>query len=441
MRLTIRFVGRDRMIVLAVTARPLSLQADALPRATPESVGMSSQRLARIAAALKDDIDNGRMPGAVIAVARKGKLVYYEAFGFLDQAKGTPMPKDAIFSIASMTKPVVAAAALSFAEENRLLVHEPVGTYLPALKNMSVVVFRRDGSGGEMIDREPARRQPTIQDLMRHTAGFTYGNQGTTALHKAYPGGSGNVAATMTGAEFVEALAKLPLHYQPGTRWDYSYGLDILGLAIESVAKQPLGRVLQDRIFGPLGMTRHGVHGPEGESGTHRASAAGRSGDGTAAVDSRSDAAVEVRVRRRLPHVHRARLPAFAQMLLNAARSTARACSGRKTVEYMTADHLGPDVDAERLHNFPVEHIDGYGFGLGVAVRRVPGVAGIMGSPGDFRWSGAQGTLFWVDPKEELAVVYMAQTPGADSRALPAGDRHAGAAGDRGLRARRLSRP
>ena len=123
----------------------------------------------------------------------------------------------------------------------------------------------------------------------------------------------------------------------------------------------------------------------------------------------------------------------FAQMLLNRGTLDGTRVLGRKTVEYMTADHLGPEVDVAKLHNFPVEHIDGYGFGLGVAVRRVPGVAGIMGSPGDFRWSGAQGTLFWVDPKEELAVVYMAQTPGADPRALPAGDRHAGAAGDRGL--------
>jgi len=116
----------------ALMLTAVSLHAQELPRATPESVGMSSPRLTRIADALKNDIDNGRMPGAVIAIARKGKLVYYEAFGFLDKAKGTPMPKDAIFSIASMTKPVVAAAALTFSEENRLLVHEPVGTYLPA---------------------------------------------------------------------------------------------------------------------------------------------------------------------------------------------------------------------------------------------------------------------------------------------------------------------
>jgi CubicO group peptidase (beta-lactamase class C family) len=411
MRLTVRAVVA---LCVAACAMPVAgLRADDVPRATPESVGMSSQRLARIGAALKADIDNGRMPGAVIAVARKGKLVYYEAFGFLDKSKGTPMPKDAIFSIASMTKPVVAAAALTFWEENRLMVHEPVGTYLPALKNMSVAVLRRDGSGSDTFDREPARRQPTIQDLMRHTAGFTYGNQGTTALHKAYPGGSGNVAETMTGAEFVDALAKLPLHYQPGTRWDYSYGLDILGLALESVAKAPLGRVLQDRIFGPLGMTDTAF-----TVTPNKAARIARA----LPTDPITGQPQSIRDQTRtwkfecgggcltstaLDYLR------FAQMLLNRGVLDGTRVLGRKTVEYMTADHLGPDVNVASLHNFPVEHIDGYGFGLGVAVRRVPGVAGIMGSPGDYRWSGAQGTLFWVDPKEELAVVYMAQTPGA----------------------------
>jgi CubicO group peptidase (beta-lactamase class C family) len=397
---------------LAITVSTVIVRADALPRATPESVGMSAQRLARIAAALKADIDQGRMPGAVIAVARKGKLVYYEAFGFLDKAKGTPMPKDAIFSIASMTKPVVAAAALSLAEENRLLVHEPVGTYLPALKNMSVVKFRREPSG-EVMEREPARRQPTIQDLMRHTAGFTYGNQGTTALHKAYPGGSGNVAVTMTGAEFIDALAKLPLHYQPGTTWDYSYGLDILGLAIERVSNQTLGQFLQARFFGPLGMSDTSFTVPKDKAG--RIAKALATDPITGQPQSIRDQTQPWKFEcgggcltsTALDYLR------FAQMLLDGGALDGTRILGRKTVEYMTADHLGPDVDAEKLHDFPVEHIDGYGFGLGVAVRRVPGVAGIMGSPGDFRWSGAQGTLFWVDPKEELAVVYMAQTPGA----------------------------
>jgi CubicO group peptidase (beta-lactamase class C family) len=397
--------------VLVLSA--VSLRADELPRATPESVGMSSPRLARIAEALKSDIDAGRMPGAVIAIARKGKLVYYEAFGFLDKAKGTPMPKDAIFSIASMTKPVVAVAALTFAEENRLLVHEPIGTYLPALKNMTVAVPRRDGSGNETFDREPARRQPTVQDLMRHTAGFTYGNQGTTALHKAYPGGSGNVADTMTGAEFIDALGKLPLHYQPGTRWDYSYGLDILGIAMENVAKQPLGRIFQERIFAPLGMTDTGFTVPQSKAARIARALPTDPVTGQPQTIRDQTRSWKFECGGGCLTSTAADYLRFAQMLLNRGVLDGRRVLGRKTVEYMTADHLGPDVDASRLHDFPVEHIDGYGFGLGVAVRRVPGVAGIMGSPGDYRWSGAQGTLFWVDPKEELAVVYMAQTPGA----------------------------
>jgi CubicO group peptidase (beta-lactamase class C family) len=406
-----------RIIAIGVTVAALAAAslgaAVELPRATPESVGMSSQRLARIGAALRSDIDNGRMPGAVIAVARRGKLVYYEAFGFLDKSKGIPMPKDAIFSIASMTKPVVAAAALTFYEENRLLVHEPVGTYLPPLKEMTVAVLKRDAGGNESFDREPARRQPTIQDLMRHTGGFTYGNQGTTALHKAYPGASGNVADTMTGSQFIDALAKLPLHYQPGTRWDYSYGLDILGLTLESVAHQPLGRILQGRLFGPLGMTDTAFMVP-----ANKASRIARA----LPADPVTGQPQSIR-----DQTHPWKFECgggcltstavdylrFAQMLLNRGTLDGTRVLGRKTVEYMTADHLGSEVDASKLHNFPVEHIDGYGFGFGVAVRRVPGVAGIMGSPGDYRWSGAQGTLFWVDPQEELAVVYMAQTPGA----------------------------
>jgi CubicO group peptidase (beta-lactamase class C family) len=312
-----------------------------------------------------------------------------------------------------MTKPMVAAGALTLYEENRLLMNDPIGSYLPALKDMSVASIHKDASGHEVIDHVPAVRQPTVQDLMRHTAGFTYGNQGTTALHKAYPGGSGNVAETMSGNEFVDALAKLPVHYQPGTRWDYSYGLDIVGVAIETITKQPLGRFLQDRLWSPLGMVDTTFTVPKekasriakplatdpltGRPQTVRDPTLGwrfECGGGCAASTA-------------LDYLR------FAQMLLNKGTLDGTRILGRKTVEYMTADQLGPTVDASRLHTFAVESLDGYGFGLGVAVRRVPGVAGITGSPGDFRWSGAQGTLFWVDPKEELAVVYMAQTPGA----------------------------
>jgi CubicO group peptidase (beta-lactamase class C family) len=217
----------------------------------------------------------------------------------------------------------------------------------------------------------------------------------------------------MSGAEFIDALAKLPLHYQPGTVWDYSYGLDILGLAIEQVTKQPLGRVFQERLFGPLGMTDTAFLVTPAK--VSRLARALPTDPVTGQPQTMRDPTQPYRFECGGGCLTSTALDylKFAQMLLGGGALDGTRVLGRKTVEYMTADHLGPDVDTRKLHAFPVEHIDGYGFGLGVAVRRVPGVAGIMGSPGDFRWSGAGGTLFWVDPKEELAVVYMAQTPGA----------------------------
>ena len=374
---------------------------DPLPTAKPEDVGLSSARLDRIAQVLRVEIDHGRMPGAVIAISRRGKLAYYESFGFVDKAAGKPMPKDAIFVLASMTKPMAAVAALMLAERSELLLNDPIGNYLPALKDMKVATA---------TGTEPARRQPTLQDMMRHTAGITYGNQGTTELHKRYP--NGNVANTMSGSQFLETLGKLPLHYQPGTMWDYSFGLDVTGLAVEAVSKQRLGDFLQARLFAPLGMVD------------------------TAFVVPSSKAA---RIARPLPLDPETGMPPsfrepvkawqfdcgggcasgtamdytrFALMLLNKGTLEGTRILSRKTVEYMTADHLGADVNVERLHNFPVEHIAGFGFGLGVAVRRQAGVAGVPGTPGEFLWSGAQGTMFWVDPKEEMTVVYLANTPG-----------------------------
>ncbi len=378
----------------------MELSAEPLPRATPESVGMSSDRLERIGRMFKAEIDSGRTPGAVLAIARKGKLVYYEAFGFLNKTAGTPMRKDAIFPIASMTKPMVAVGALSLAEEGRLLIHDPIGVYLPALKAMKVA----DRSG--VVD---AVRQPTVQDLMRHTAGFTYGNQGTSELHKRYPSGSTD---DMTGPELVQKLAGLPLHYQPGTKWDYSFGLDVLGLAIESITGKRLGDVLGERIFRPLGMidTSFAVPAAKANRIAQPLAADPLTGQPQPFHDPtkpyKFDCGGGCSSSTALDYLR------FAEMLRNGGTLDGTRVLSRKTVEYMTADQLGPEVDVSRLWNFPVDHIDGFGFGLGVAVRRTTGIAGMPGTPGAFHWSGSQGTLFWVDPKEELAVVYLAQTPG-----------------------------
>jgi CubicO group peptidase (beta-lactamase class C family) len=374
---------------------------DPIPTAKPEDVGLSSARLERIAQVLRGDVDHGRMPGAVIAITRRGKLAYYEAFGFLDKTAGTSMPKDAIFVLASMTKPMAAVGALMLAERSELLLNDPIGNYLPALKDMKVATAN---------GTEAARRQPTLQDMMRHTAGVTYGNQGTSELHKRYP--AGNVAETMSGPQFLETLGKLPLHYQPGTTWDYSFGLDVTGLAVEAVSKQRLGDFLQSRLFSPLGMVDTGFVVPSSKA-ARIARPLPRDPDTGAAPSFREpikpwqfDCGGGCAQGTAMDYTR------FAMMLLNKGTLGGTRILGRKTVEYMTADQLGPEVNVERLHNFAVEHIAGYGFGLGVAVRRQTGIAGVPGTPGEFLWSGAQGTMFWVDPKEEMTVVYLANTPG-----------------------------
>ncbi|MEP7303996.1 MAG: serine hydrolase domain-containing protein [Acidobacteriota bacterium] len=373
-----------------------------LPTAMPESVGLSSVRLQRLADTIRRDVAQGRMPGAVVAIARHGKLVYHEAFGFVDKAANAPMTKDAIFALASMTKPMAAVATLMLVEQGDLLLNDPVSNYLPALKDMKVATA---------TGMEPARRQPTLQDMLRHTAGVSYGNRGDTPLHKLYSSQLKSADA-QTGAQFVEALGKLPLHYQPGTVWEYSHGLDVAGLAVEAVTKKRLGEFLQERVFTPLGMMDTGFVVP--------ASKAARIAK-PLPIDPDTGRPTGFRVPVKpweydcgggcasgtaMDYIR------FAQMLLNKGTLDGTRVLSRKTVEYMTADHLGPGVDVSRLHEFAVEHIDGYGFGLGVAVRRQPGIAGVPGTPGEFLWSGAQGTMFWVDPKEELAVVFLANTPG-----------------------------
>src|ERR1700683_5487894 len=232
---------------------PILSGADSLPTAKPEAVGLSSARLDRLSRAIKQDVDHGRMPGAVVAIARKGKLAYYESFGFVDKAANTPMPKDAIFALASMTKPMVAVATLMLAEQGDLLLNDPVGNYLPELKDMKVATPK---------GIEPAHRQPTLQDMLRHTAGVSYGNRGDTTLHKLYESKLKS-AENQSGAEFLQELGKLPLHYQPGTEWEYSHGLDVAGLAVEAVTKKRLGEFLQERLFGPLGMVDSGFMVPE----------------------------------------------------------------------------------------------------------------------------------------------------------------------------------
>ncbi len=383
---------------------------DPLPRARPESVGLSPERLERIAQVLRADIERGKMPGAVIAVARKGRLAYYESFGYLDKAAGVPMSKDAIFAIASMTKPMVGVGIMQLVEESRIAMTDPASKWFPALGNLRVGVMKTDAAGQTIMETVPARRQMTIQDLMRHTSGLTYGGRGSTPVHKMHPASSGSSAADYTGEEFIERLSKVNLLYQPGSAWEYGLSIDVLGLIIEAESGQTLGSYLQQRIWRPLGMVdtsfvippekvkRYAKALPIDPDTGKPQTVADRTkptrfecGGGCAA----STAGDYVR---------------FAQMLLNRGRLGDVRVLGSKSVDYMTADHLGPEIANYLERTDPTRA--GYGFGLTMAVRRSTGGPGIMGSPGDFTWGGANGTNFWVDPKEQLIVVFMAHTPG-----------------------------
>jgi len=378
-----------------------------LPRAEPQALGFATDRLPRIAAALNAEIAANALPGAVLMIARRGKLGYCENFGHINPATRAAMPVDAIFSIASMTKPLVTVGALMLCEEGRLAVNEAVGNYLPQLAHMQVNPPHCDGSTG--APTVAPDRQMTIEDLMRHTAGLSYG-RGNAPLYRRYPVSSDSASTRWSGADFLDQLAALPLHYQPGSKWEYSFGLDVLGLVIEVVSGMPLGRYLEERVFQPLGMRDTAFTVPPGKIDRYAKALpvdpvtgeAQMLRDGT--TPHKFDCGGGCAVSTAADYLR------FAQMLLNGGELDGVRILSRKSVEYMTADHLGPEVDLSKLNDYP--NIRGYGFGLGVAVRRSAGRGGMPSSAGEFHWAGSTGTYFWVDPAEALVVVFMAHAPG-----------------------------
>ncbi len=391
----------------------LSLHAyaqDPLPRARPESVGMSSERLERIGPVLRADIERGRMPGGVVAVARKGRLVYYEAFGYLDKAAGVAMPRDAIFAIASMTKPMVGVGIMQLVEESRVMMNDPASKWFPALGTLRVGVVKADAAGQAILETVPARRQMTVQDLLRHTSGLTYGGRGATLVHKTQPASSGTAAANYTGEEFIDRLSKATLLYQPGSTWDYGLSIDVLGLIIEAETGQTLGTYLSERVWKPLGMVDTGFVIPADKVKRYAKALPNDPDTGKPQTVADRTKPTKFECGGGCAASTVADYVRFAQMLLNRGRLGDARVLGSKSVDYMTSDHLGPEIRNNLTVTDPSR--EGYGFGLTMAVRRTAGGPGIMGSPGDFSWGGAFGTIFWVDPKEQLVVVFMAHTPG-----------------------------
>jgi CubicO group peptidase (beta-lactamase class C family) len=384
-----------------------------LPPADPESVGMSPARLGRIVTALNAEVENGQLPGAVVAVARHGRLVLHEAVGSLGPDQSTKMPKDALFAIASMTKPIIGVASLLLWEEGLLGLADPVERFLPQLGNRRVAVLNeRVRAGQGPIDTVPARRSITMLDLMTHTSGLTYGGRGTTAVHPLYPGSSNIAGATLDRAAFLETLGAAPLLYQPGTVWDYSLSIDVIGLVVEALSGQSLGAFLRQRLFEPLGMVDTTFQVPPGKV-ARLARPLPRDPD-TGEPQSVPDRTKALRFECGGGGLASTALDylRFAQMLLGGGVLGGTRILGRKTVEAMRTNHLTPEIENGIAALSP--NSEGYDFGLTVAVRERPGT--LMGSLGEFYWNGAWGTLWWADPKEDLAAVCMVQVPGEQRR-------------------------
>jgi CubicO group peptidase (beta-lactamase class C family) len=376
-----------------------------LPRTEPESVGLSSARLRRIGEALRRDIEAQQLPGAVVGIMRGGKLAHLEAVGSRDPGTREPLKTDAIFSIASMTKPMTSTAIMLLVEEGRVLLADPVAKYLPPLAELKVA----EPGGGTRAPKSP----PTVQDLLRHTSGFTYRDRGTTPAHALYPGSSIWAAERMAKEEAIAALAKSPLLFDPGSNWEYGFSTDVLGFVVEAVTAKPLGGFLQERVWGPLGMSDTSFALPGAKRAryaqalpkdpvTGAANAVlHHATDKTQKWDSGGGGTVSTAT----DYLR------FAEMLRSGGKLGNVEVLGRGTVALMTADHL-PASFTNMIADKMDPAATGYGFGLGLAVRRQEGIAAMAGSAGDFYWSGVYGTYFWVDPKEQLSVVFLAAAPG-----------------------------
>jgi len=360
---------------------------------------LNAKALARLRAVMQTHIDDRRLPGAIVAVALGGHVEMFEAMGQRDAASGAAMPADAIFRIYSMTKPLVSLAALMLAEEGRLQLVDPVARYLPEFAGLQVGV--EEGQG---LRLEPARRQATVQDLLRHTAGFTYGFLGDSAVQRQYQ--AADLAdRSRTNAQFCRALAKLPLAHQPGSCWQYSHCTDVLGSLLEVVTGQSLGTLLAERIFVPLGMKDTGFSVPREHWDRIAEPFANDpdSGQPVAMMKAREVPALESGggglVSTADDYIR------FLQLMRNRGSLAGTRLVSRKTVEWMTSDHLG-GIPAHGDLLMP-----GYGFGLGFSVRMQTGLAPLPGSAGQYFWSGIGGTLFFIDPAEDLFALLLTQAP------------------------------
>jgi CubicO group peptidase (beta-lactamase class C family) len=380
---------------------------------TAVAFSFSPAKLARVGDYFRNEIATGKIPGAILLIQQHGHPVYFENFGVRDIASQRPMTPDTIFRLYSMSKPITSVAAMMLVEDGKLALGDPVSKYIPAFADVKVGVEKRDETGKLSLALEPLQRPITIEDLLRHTSGLTYGFYGDSVVRKLYAN-SDLFEGDFDNAQFAARLAKLPLAEQPETLWDYGHSTDALGRVIEVASGQSLFRFEKQRLLDPLGMTDTafyvadpakrpliaepmpddrfvspvaGIHDPM----TPRRWESG----GAGMVGTIGDYAK------------------FAQMLLNGGTSDGRRYLKPETVAAMTSDHIGPETYIARDYfYFPGV---GSGFGLGFAVRTAQ-PAETPSPAGEYRWDGVAGTFFFIDPKDDMFVICMMQSPSQRGR-------------------------
>ncbi|MBU0588880.1 MAG: beta-lactamase family protein [Gammaproteobacteria bacterium] len=371
---------------------------------TPAEAGLSEQRTTQLLKALQSEIDQQRLPGAVVLIARHGRIALYKSLGMQNPESGQPMEKDSIFRIYSMTKPIVSVAVMMLMEQGKVLLSDPIAKHLPEFAAQHVAVQVK----GQLALRTPSR-PATVQDLLRHTAGLTYEFMGAAPVNKQYA--AANIGSRQrSNEEFSKALAGLPLIADPGSVWEYSRATDVLGRLVEVLSGQELDAFLQEHVLHPLGMHETWFSVPE----THHvriAEAFAHDPDGGVPmplINVRGDVALKSGggglVSTAMDYAR------FLQFMLNKGELDGVRLLGPRTVEFMTADHLGqipvnPQGAAQTL--LP----PGHGFGLGFAVRTALGMAAVPGSVGLYYWGGIAGTTFFVDPVEDMFAIMMIQAP------------------------------
>jgi len=371
----------------------------------PSTAGFSEAGLSRIDQFFEREIADKRVPGAVIAIARDGKLVHYKSYGKLSPDSNEPMPLDAVFGLASMTKIMTSVGALTLTQEGRLPLKSTLTTYYPEFATMKVGVPTGDGQ----YKAENPKNPIFIHDLFRHTSGLTYGGRGNNPVAAQWPA-SAQVMFTLSGQQFIDKITQLPLTKHPGTEFEYSFSTDVLGLVIEKVAQQRLNEFLKQRLWQPLGMQSTTFQ--LNQIDTKRLARPFK----TNPLDGKPQAIDIINKQSSFDCGGACALGTvgdylrFGQMLLNGGSLDGVQILSPQTVRWMTSNHLGPAIKNNVGYVEP--HRDGYGFGLGVAVRQEVGLAAVPGNVGEYSWNGAYGTAFFADPAEKLVVVVGTAAPG-----------------------------